>query len=195
MISGNIKSFTVAHSIGGSLVANAIGTMKIGGDATNLNVTLGQAFEAGVVSIKSLVINGAVNGLDLTGNSDFGPISVGSLDNSNIFAGLSGGGLPSTSGDFAANAHISSVTVRSRVSGGFQNSDIAAESLGVLKLGSIDTGNGGTDFGVGCHTLGELSATISAGHGITLKGINPGNVAADLAALKVPLGDFKVIAV
>ncbi len=195
MISGNIGLFTVAHNVGGSLVANSIDVMKIGGDATNLSITLGQAFGAGVASIRSLMIDGAANGLDLTGNSDFGPITVGSLSNSNLFAGINGGALPTTIGDFAANAHISSVTVRSRVSGSFLNSNIAAESLGVLKLGSIDTANGGTAFGVGCHTLAELSATNSAGHGITLRGINPTNVAAYVAALNLPLGDFKVIAV
>lgn len=195
LVSGNVNSFSVAHDMDGSLTAEAIGAMKVGGNINNSTITLNQAFSSGAAALKSLTINGAANTLDLVANSNLGSITVGSLNNCSVFAGVSNFGLPTASGDFANSAAIGAVTVRGRSGATFVNSNVAASSLGSLKLGSIQTANAGISFGIGCHTFTALSASVSTGHKITLSGVNPNNVAAQLATLNIPLGDFKVIAV
>ena len=65
-------------------------------------------------------------------------------------------GLPSSINDFTSAATIKSVTVSGKTPGSFSNTLIAGNTLGRISLGSVQTDNDGTPFGV----CGESIAAI-----------------------------------
>ena len=172
---------------------DALGTLKVGGNLTSSTIDITQAFGVSGKALNSFTVNGAVSGLTLIAQTSMNSITVGSISGSTIFAGVSTGTtLPAAPGDFANNASIGSVTVRSKAPAGFASTNIAARQLGKLALGSIQTANGGVAFGIAANTIASLTASDTENHKIKLAGITPTTVAAKLTALGFSLGDFQV---
>lgn len=116
-------------------------------------------------SIGRLVVRGAIDSSTIRVGGNIASISAGSITNSKIYAGVgtlaAGQNLPAALSGFAAPAAITAVKVGR---GGFANSDVAAETLGNLSLGTIQTSNNGTAFGVAGHSLRSLTGVAGGKH-------------------------------
>ena len=116
-------------------------------------------------SIGRLVVRGAIDSSTIRVSGNIASISAGSITNSKIYAGVgtlaAGQNLPATLSNFAAAATITAVKIGR---GGFANSDVAAETLGNLSLGTIQTSNNGTTFGVAGHSLRSVTGVAGGKH-------------------------------
>lgn len=145
--------------------ATLTGTIAVAGSIGGITL----AADKGTItaaSIGKLSVRGAMDGAVTTTTGNIGSITTGSMvDNSHVYAGigaLAGGQmLPLTATDFAGAAAIGAVHIGR---GGFAGSDIAAQTLGTLSLGTIRAGNSGTPFGVAGHTIRNLTGTVGTKH-------------------------------
>lgn len=144
-------------------------------------------------SIGRLVVRGAIDSSTIRVSGNIASISAGSITNSKIYAGVgtlaSGQNLPASLSDFAAPAAITTVKVGR---GGFANSDIAAETLGNLGLGTIQTSNNGTAFGIAGHSLRSLTAIAGGKHLRLQKIATQADVTSQLAKEGVALQDMTI---
>ena len=217
--SGSLGSVTLDSAGGGTISATAVGKMTIKGSFTD-NLTLGSigVFAAGsigggtwnvgsavsslsaksvsgwtatLVGLDRLSVAGTIDSSALNSMASINSIAVGSLTNSNVYAGvsLSGGAkLPVALGAFTAADTIASL----HVARSFANSNVAAQALGKMSLGTVTLANGGTVFGVAAHTITNLS--VSAGgkklnlHKVT----SEAQITAALAAAALAPQDFVI---
>jgi len=141
------------------------GTDTINGSigALTLDSLIGGTFSAS--GIGRLVVRGAIDSSTIRVSGNIASITAGSITNSKIYAGVgtlpAGQNLPASLSDFAAAAAISSVKVGR---GGFANADIAAQTLGNLSLGTIQTSNSGAALGVAGHSLRSLTGVAAGKH-------------------------------
>jgi hypothetical protein len=203
---------------GASVSAGAITTLRVGGafqgvsgngiainagQITSLSVTgamdytaltlANPARKATVPALGTMSVGGDVANSQLTSDGSITSVTVGGMENSEAFAGVSSGvtGLPSALADFSPQDSIGSFTVSGLKSGttpleSLINSNIAAFKLGTVSLAYADGSNGGTPFGVACNQYGTLSYRDSTGTK-TYKNSNPA------AALPGPDGVVRVI--
>jgi len=181
---GSVASMTLNAARGGTITAASIGRLvikgvfadnldtsslgsfaagSVGGGAWNLSggVTTVAAksisgWTASVTTLARLSVAGALNASTLNTSGNINTISIGSLTGSNIYAGvaLSGGQkLPAGTGNFTAADTIGSLHV-AKV---FADSNVAAELLGRVSLGTITLANGGAAFGIAGQTITALT--------------------------------------
>lgn len=178
-VNGPNTALTGADTINGSI------------GALTLDSLTGSTFTAS--SIGRLVVRGAIGSSTIRVSGNIASITAGSIINSKIYAGVGTlaalQNLPASLSDFAAAAAISSVKVGR---GGFANADIAAQTLGNLSLGTIQTSNGGTAFGVAGHSLRSLTG-IAGGKHLRLQRIaTQADVTSQLAKEGVALQDMVI---
>ena len=147
-------------------------------------ITLNSITDAGLslAGVGKLTLAGALSGAQLTTSGNIGTITASSIADSTIAAAPAGVPASPTVASliqgvtgFAAADSISSVRVRS-----FVNSDLIAQTLGKLNLGTIQAANGGSAFGLAAHQITSLLATVG---GKKLKLTNVANEAQVTAAL------------
>lgn len=159
---GGVASLSVAGNLTGDIAASTIKSLKVQGDLTGANLTLtGPGAALGKANVSGSIANSRVQA-----THGIGAVTASAINASTIYAGLTtdGGVLPTLLEELNPGpSEIKSVTVKS--SGGapsFVNSNIAARTIGKLKLGVIQAGNGGVPFGVAADSVGSLTATAAA---------------------------------
>ncbi len=195
LVTGTLAGLTVSNDFAGDVTAAAITSMKVGGSMTGSNVTLTQALSGTTKSVGKMTIGGAASNVHIRSTDNLGTISVGSLSDSTIYAGVNteGGALPSAAGDFSNSANIAALTVKGKGSASFIDSDVAAFSLGKLSLGVVRLANAGVPFGIAGNIIASLTTADDAGHSIKLKNLDdPAAASAQIAALGFGLGDFVI---
>ena len=178
-----------------SLTAPVVGSISVTkGGISNTAITLtgGAADDLAKLSIK-----GAALSLFINSTGGLGAISAASMVNTIIYAGIGamspGQVLPNFPGDFASVQSIKSVKVKTGKTPTFSNSSIAAEVLGSLSLGRVETNNNGTSFGVAATSISSITGTDQEnGKKISAKKVTAANISALLAKLGFGLGDFVV---
>jgi cyclophilin family peptidyl-prolyl cis-trans isomerase len=179
----SIGTFTAGSITGGTWNVTGNVASVTAGSISNWTANVGTL---GKLTSKTTIANSVVHS---AGN--VGTVAASTIMGSTIFAGVAalpgGQNLPAAAGDFAAPASITAV--RSKA---FSASDIAAQTLGRLTLGTVTPANAGTAFGVAGHTIQALTAT-SAGKTLRLKNVaSQADVTAALTASGFAPGDFLV---
>src|SRR5437588_5643658 len=91
--------------------------------------------------------------------------------------------LPTVAGDFAAAATITALSVRHSAGASFVNSDVAANNLGKIDLGTVRLSNGTTTFGLGTRFVASLTFRDEAtGKTVRAKNVNNSSTFASLLA-------------
>ena len=175
-----------------SLTAPVVGSISVTkGGVTNTSMTLTGATAN---DLAKLSIKGAAAGMVVTSTGGLGAISAASMINTVIDAGIANGiVLPNFPGDFASVQAIKSVKVKTSKFPTFSNTNIAAEVIGSLSLGRIQTNNAGNAFGVAATSIASLTGVDqTTGKKISLHKVTAANVQALLAKLGFGLGDFVI---
>ncbi|HEY2589711.1 MAG TPA: VCBS repeat-containing protein [Tepidisphaeraceae bacterium] len=180
-----------------TLDAPSLSSLSVGGLLHDSSLTLTAAYAAGVLDLEKVNVAKSIVNLTINSTGNIGTIAAFSMSGSTIDAGV--GPLPAgqqfpTLSDFVATASINAVRLgRPVLFQSFVNSNISAYGLGTLQLGTIQTSNNGTPFGVTAHTIGQVAGTTSLGQSFTLKNLNtPQDVQSQIAAKKLNLQDFVV---
>jgi hypothetical protein len=182
-VAGSIASLNVRGKFAGNLAAAAIGNLHVGGDLTGtVRLTAGTPHD-----LRTLSVGGQINGGQVLAAGSIGSVSAAALSGANIFAGVSSSlnTLPASSSDFVADSTISSVVVTGRGHPfAVQGSSIAAESLGHVTFGPVNTDNAGLPFGLAAHSLQSYTRRINGKVLTWTSRMNP--------ALLTPVGDAVV---
>jgi hypothetical protein len=193
-----MKSLRVIGNFEGSLRAPSIGSLTVKGAMGNATVELTSAGQ----DLGKLSVRRGINVSLIQAAGSIGSISSKFLSNSNVYAGIgpatAGGTLPATAADFsaanlAATAKIGSVSLSSS-GGAFINSNIAAALLPSLQLGTTQTQNNGTPFGIATSSLGKMAVTdkTKRQHIVFTNVSDPATLAAQVAGQNLDLGDMVV---
>lgn len=163
---GSVRSLVVVGDLAGTFRAVNAGSVRAG-SMSGASIYLTQPNVAGAVALGSLVARGAISGSNIRADAGtIGSVTAASITSSTIYAGVNpgeGAGLPDAATDFIAPGTIRSVTVRNRTGPSFVGSDIAAQTLGGMNLGVIQTANGGVPFGLAAQTIAAVTAADAAG--------------------------------
>lgn len=142
-----VQDWTDSDSTADVLTAPSIGKLAATGN-----------FEAGLSvagTVGALSVGGTLGGTTAhtLSAANFGKVTVGSVRNTDLFAGVIVSGLPALAADFGSAASaIAGFAMR----GTFSNSSIAARTLGPIVLTSVTT-TGGSPFGVAALTFKSYS--------------------------------------
>jgi hypothetical protein len=127
------------------------------------------AFQADITAgvIGKVTVGGEMAGSAIRADQSIAGLTVGSIKSSSIFAGVTGTALPASPDDFTGGAvgtsTIRAFTVKSKASGSFSDTQIAAAQIGKLALGSIVTSNGGAPFGAAGLTIKTVTGLTDTG--------------------------------
>jgi hypothetical protein len=174
-IGGAINKATIGHDLSGDWSASAIGSLTVKNNMTNAHLTLTQAADSTLKlwALGTLSVTGSIDDSWISSVGNIKSVTTTRLLDSTIFAGVAAthDTLPAPNGDgvfdlfypgidtFSQSAYIKSLTVKGTKDGStaLQNSNIAANWLGTIKLVNGQLDNGGTPFGLAAHTLTKFS--------------------------------------
>jgi regulation of enolase protein 1 (concanavalin A-like superfamily) len=158
-VAGTVASFNAAGNFDGALSAAAVNNIHVGGSLTGaVHLTGGTAHD-----LRTLTVGGAIDGGQVRALGSIGTVTTAGLINANVFAGVADSTttLPASSSDFAENCGITSVVVTGRrLPFAVQNSNVAAQTLGRINFGAVNTVNGGVPFGLAGHSLTSYTRRI-----------------------------------
>ena len=174
---GAIDNLNVSHDAVVDLTANVVGKMVVHGTMSNSTVTLTQPLTGGSSDLNSLFVGGAMSDSTIRSAGNVNTVSIGSMQDSNLYVGLVNAALPAVTSDFANTAEIKSITLRRSASASFSGSNIAAYQLGSVVLGAVATSNGGTPFGVAGHSMKSITLVDQTTH----RSAHQNNVASEAA--------------
>jgi RHS repeat-associated protein len=142
-----------------------LGALSLATASDSMITLSGAGAPAGTLVLGSLSIAGAVSNSALLVDGSMGKLKLGALHDSTIYAGFTPDAVddPFAGGTFSNGVTIGSITIKG-VKGGtgsaFANSVIGATAIGKVSLGSVETNNAGTGFGVIGNTVGAVSTKI-----------------------------------
>ncbi|MDB5304620.1 MAG: hypothetical protein JWM97_2169 [Phycisphaerales bacterium] len=189
----SIASLVITRGASFDVHAGSIRTMKVGGTLNNSTLTL----TAGGLNVSSMS-TGALANSTLNAAGNLGSLSLGSMLNSHVYAGMAlvaGRTLPVVSSEFAVPATIKSLNLRkTKGAATYVGSSVAAFQIGSVSLGVVDFANGGQGFGLGAHRISSFAAVDSVtGKAISLKKVTAtAQITAMLAAKGISPQDFVV---
>lgn len=154
---GAIDNLHVTHDATMNLTAEMIGSMTIGGALADSTVSLTQPLSSVAFDLNSLYVGGAINDSTLESEGSIRAFSAQSMTDSGLYVGLVNPALPATTSDFANTAEIRALVLRRSASASFADSNIAAYDVGTITLGTVQTSNGGTPFGVAGHSIQSIT--------------------------------------
>ena len=189
---GDLSSFTTGD-LAGSLDANTINALNAN-TLTNADINVTRDFAVGATGLNRLNVRGAITGTRIRAAADIGTVTAASMNDSSVFAGVQGGGggggaggsrtLPVDATAFVSPATIRNVTIRTRGTPSFIDSNIAASTLGRMSLGTVQVNNGGTPFGLAAQSIasvqGQRNDTGETARAVRLTEPADGIVAGDL---------------
>lgn len=193
--SGRVTALTLRDVSAATITGPGFGRVTVGGSMVESTLEVEEALNPVVPAIGSLAVRGAITGTRVSAVGTIGSVKAAGLINSVLHAGLSGTEpFPSTAAGFANEAAIRSVMLRAAPgAAAFDNSVIAANNLGRLNLGVIDTDNGTVPFGVAADAMAALSGTGPTGQRLRLSKLHdPVALAAALPGLGFTFGDFQI---
>lgn len=193
VVAGAIKSMTIGGNMTGVIRADSIGSLIIGGDATDANISLTRAFAPKEKPVGKVTVAGAFTRSLLRAAGNISSVTFGSADGSEIISGLPssnvGTTLPTSPSDFASPSSINSFTVK----GNYAGTNVIASTLGRIKLGTLVTSNGNAPFGAGADRIASITGSLGQGP-LTIKKIDtPTDVQEQVG--EADLGDFQIAAV
>ena len=198
---GSVGTLNITGNATLDLTAPTMGTMLVRGALTDSNITLTQPLAPVGFDLTNLSVGGGIVSSTIRSSGSINAINAARIQDSQIYAGIvalpAGQGLPQTTGDFANVAQINSITLRRTAAvASFSGSDIAAYGIGSVVLGTVDTNNSGTPFGLGTHRLRSISltqfgtnkavhvnnvpSTVFFSSVLIAKGINPGDLTVNI---------------
>ena len=129
-------------------------------DAATLRLTQGPA--ARVYAMKTLRVTGWIKDTTITSAGNILSVRAGGMNNSSLFAGVTGTTLPSSWEGFSNSCLLSSVAITGIRNGAawvdsFINSNIAAWTINSLVLNYPKLANTGTAFGATADAINRLS--------------------------------------
>ncbi len=192
---GSIGTFNIVGDVTGTITAGAIKSAHVTGQLNGATVTLTNRLAAKTFDLTRLVVTGAAVNSHVISAGDIGTIVTGGMAGSLIQAGTAADvTLPVSAADFMSAATINSIQLTG--SGAtFASTDIAAKTIGSLKLGAIRSSNAGMTFGVGAGSIASLTATLDSGGILRLTSkqlTTTSDVAAYLSGLGVNTHDFVI---
>jgi fibronectin type 3 domain-containing protein len=156
---GAVGLFIDRGDFAGTLIAATAQNITITGSLTgSIQLTGVTTRDLGVLSV-----GGAINGGSVMAAGSIRSITAAALVNADVFAGVNAGvtTLPTSINEFASPQSITSVIITGRRQPfAVQGSNVAAESLGAVSFGSVNTDNSGTQFGLAAHTLNSYRRII-----------------------------------
>ena len=185
---GAVGSVVTAGNLAGSLTAASIGTLRVGGNLEGATVALTAAAGKGY-DLSVLRVGGTVSDSSVRSTGSVNAVTVGAMSGSTIFAGVGPAvtALPTATTDFAAAARLNTLTVTGvrKVAAGVTASDVAAATVGQVRVVGVQTDNAGTPFGFATESLAAYTD------------VEPGKrpyvwTARDGAAALTTTGDYKV---
>jgi hypothetical protein len=183
-----------------NLTAPSIGRFTIGKSLHDSQVSLTSPFAAGVFDLIALAAAGGISNTVIRSAGNVGTITSSSIVSSAIYAGVGplppGQSLPAAASDFVAAASIQSVRLTRPAPGpAFANSVIAAQTLGSISLGTIQTNNSGVPFGLAAHQIASLSGVdLTAHKPFRLTSLtDAATLATALAARGLNFQDFQIL--
>jgi hypothetical protein len=160
---GAINSLSITGDDSGKITAGSIKSARVVGYLNGASITLTNGVAPRATSLGKLQVTGATDDSTILSDGSIGSISTSGIDASSIEAGIASGvTLPSSAGSFTAAATLSSFSITGR-GNTFTNTDIAAQTIGSLNLGTITTANKAVPFGIAGGTIGSLSAALNIG--------------------------------
>jgi hypothetical protein len=145
-----------AGSVKNSISAPSLGTLKVNGNF-NANVTLTDD-----VPTTAITVTGRMENAIFTTMGNIGAVNVGALISSSIFAGTDA--RPASLADFTGARTIQSFNITGVGSGLFANSQVAAQTLGTIKVDDVTPGATGSDVGFIADVIQSYSRAASPGH-------------------------------
>jgi hypothetical protein len=193
---GSLPFIHDGNQFAGRLTVPSLGQLIIHGNMVDAVVNL---TAPNVQDVKTLVVRGAISNSVILAAGNLGPVSAEALQGSIVFAGVGtlaqGESLPTSGSELAANSTIQSINLHPRGAVvGFLASDVSASNIGTLSFGTTRVNNNGVPFGVAATQIGSISATDLTNHRtFTLTHVNnAASLAAEIAAMKLNLGDFVI---
>lgn len=169
---GRIESFTLTASFLGTLAA--IGNKHLSGDVSNSVIRLTSNDQtAAKVGLKALTARGNVQNTRITvEDGNVGSVTVGRFIDSQLYVDYTPAGSFNTGGTFDSPGRyrIGTFTTTavplgdptSALNYSFAGSQVAADTLGTVRLSGLETGNGGSAFGFKFRTAGGSVRTKAA---------------------------------
>ncbi len=163
---GDVKTISIKQDLAGSLTANTVSTINVGGDARDLTLRFNQPVvesDSRLVGLGRLNVRNATQNTTITSAGILGTIQTGTLFDSVIYAGVNENvvGLPTVTDDFDSPALIRGVTVKGLRDQpfAFGNTLIAALQLDRSAIVGVMTDNSGTTFGIAAQFIASLKVT------------------------------------
>ncbi|HSZ58436.1 MAG TPA: peptidylprolyl isomerase [Tepidisphaeraceae bacterium] len=149
VFSPEVGNFTVGTITGGNWNVAGTGQTVKAQSINGWTATFGKA--------TTLRVGGAVTSSTISSTQNINTFVSNGFTGSHLYAGLANftTGLPSAIGNFTSNSKINSFIDNGR----FVNSDVAAQQLGKISMGSVTTSNNGVTFGAAAHSIVELNLT------------------------------------
>jgi hypothetical protein len=187
-VAGAVTSVATSGDLAGSLAAGSIASLAVGRDLSAATLTLTTAAGKGY-DLTALRVAGTVSDSTVRSAGSVGAVVVGAVRDSTIFAGVAAGvtGLPTAASDLTAAVRLNVFTVTGvrGASADVAASDVAAGTVGQVRVTGVDTANGGTPFGFAATSLAAYND------------VEPGKkayvwTAREGAAALTTAGDYKV---
>ena len=141
-----VDNFTAGTITGGNWTVSSTGQTIRAQSITGWNATFGKA--------TTIRVAGAVTSSTISSTGNIHSFASNGFTGSHLYAGLANftTGLPTALSNFTADSKIDSFTNNGR----FINSDVAAQQLGNIALGTVTTSNNGLTFGVATQSITDL---------------------------------------
>ena len=194
-VGGRLNAASLRSMTGATVSATSIGKMNVGGAVSGSTVNVTDAFNPLVPGIGSVVVKGVISGSRIASVGTIGALKAGGLVGSGVYAGTTNlTSFPSVSSDLVNEASIQKVNLKAAVGlASFENSVIAANNLGKINLGVVDTDNGGVPFGVAADAITSIAALGPTGQKLRLTNLDdPTGLADRLTATGFVAGDFQI---
>lgn len=189
----------IARSFGGTVNATRVFNFKAGsltggnwsvdGRVRSLQAQSIANWTASVGSLVKLNVANTISTSTIKASGNILDLTAKGLTSTNVYAGATGlnSGLPASSTEFTAAAHINALKV-----GRFVNSNVVAQRITDLAMGATQTNNSGIPFGVATQRITRLSLS-SGGKKLNLRNVTTtAQVTSKLSALGITPRDLVV---
>lgn len=141
-----VDNFTAGTITGGNWTVGGMGQTIRAQSITGWNATFGKA--------TTIRVAGAVTSSTISSKENIHSFASNGFTGSHLYAGLANftTGLPTALSNFTSDSKIESFTNNGR----FINSDVAAQQLGNISLGTVTTANNGVTFGSASQSITDL---------------------------------------
>ena len=192
---GRVNTASFGTLGGADVTATSIGKVNLAGSMADSTLTVEDPFAPALATLTALTVKGPITGSRVSSVGSIGSVRAGGLVNSEVYAGVfSTDRFPSAPANFINEASVGRLTlVAPRGASAFDNSVIAANNLGRLNLGVVDTDNGGTPFGVAADSIAGLVAAGPLGQRLRLANLDdPTAAAGALTGSGFTFGDLQI---